>query len=66
MREQNRRIMRIKSPKNKKSVSPRNDEVVDLELEKTPNVVLASSKRPMSTKIKIKSKFVTVGERNIP
>ena len=61
--------MRIKSPQNKKSVapvSPRNDEVVDLELEKTPNVVLASSKRPMSTKIKIKSKFVTVGERNIP
>lgn len=66
MREQNRRIMRIKSPKQKKSLSPKKYEGVDLELEKTPNIVLASSKRPMSTKIKIKSKFVSIGERNIP
>ena len=57
--------MRIRNPK-KKSLSPAKDELVDLELEKAPNIVLATSKRPMSTKIKIKNKFTTIGDRNLP
>lgn len=53
--------MRVKSS-HKKSPSPAKEgpELVDLNIGKGPNIILATSKRPASSKIKIKSKF-TVG-----
>ena len=59
--------MRIKNPKTKKSLSPPvKDELVDIELEKAPNVVLATSKRPLTTKLRINKRFTTMGDRNLP